>query len=160
MRELPTDTERDEFHALVVRTDYGDESTWEAVTAELMQPWGDDGSYEALVHFVDDPAWAGATVDEVLEAASADDELSVLSVADSVTMGSAHHALLAVTTRTEQEDEAFEEEYEGTREFGREFRTIPSEVHWIHANLSLANMDFEEYAAAAHEDPEKVFRSF
>ncbi|MGR4877896.1 DUF6924 domain-containing protein [Streptomyces sp. LARHCF249] len=159
MRELPTDTDRDEFHALVVRTDYGDEPAWKAVTAELMKPWGDDGCYEALVHFVDDPAWAGATVDEVLEAASANDELSVLFVADSVTMSSAHHALLAVAT-SEEEDEPFEEDDEGIHEFGREFRTVPTEVHWIHANLSLANLDFEEYAQAAHEDPEKVFRSF
>ncbi len=158
MRELPTDTERDEFHAVVIRTDYGDQPAWNAVTAELMQPWGED--YEALVHFVDDPAWAGATVDEVLDAASVDEELSVLFIADSVTMSSAHHALLAVTLRSEEEDEVFEEEDENVYEFGREFRTIPTEVHWIHANLSLANLDFEEYAVAADEDPEKVFRSF
>lgn len=48
----------------------------------------------------------------------------------------------------------------GIRRFGREFRTTPAGLHDIHANLSIANMDFEEYAAAAHEDPEKVFRSF
>ncbi|GEB57379.1 DUF6924 domain-containing protein [Streptomyces gardneri] len=48
----------------------------------------------------------------------------------------------------------------GIRRFGREFRTTPAGLHDIRANLSIANMDFEEYAAAAHEDPEKVFRSF
>ncbi|WP_419248441.1 hypothetical protein [Streptomyces virginiae] len=30
----------------------------------------------------------------------------------------------------------------------------------MHANVSIADMDFEDYAAAAHEDPEKVFSSF
>ncbi|MEU9235173.1 DUF6924 domain-containing protein [Streptomyces subrutilus] len=158
LRELPTDTERDEFHAVVIRTDYGDQSAWNTLTAELMQPWGEN--YEALAHFVDDPAWAGATVDDVRDAASVDPELTVLFIADSVTMGSAHHALLAVNLRSEEEDDAFEDEDESVRDFGREFRTIPPQVHSIHANLSLANMDFEEFAAAAEEDPEKVFRSF
>lgn len=158
MRSLPTTADLDEFHALVIRTDFGNEQSWRAVTAELLQPWG-DGNYEPLVHFIDDSAWAGASVDDVLEAASANQELSVVFVADSVPMSSAHHGLLAVTTIPAEEYENFEE-YEGIREFGREFRTAPARAHDIQANLSIANMDFEEYAAAAHEDPEKVFRSF
>jgi hypothetical protein len=43
---------------------------------------------------------------------------------------------------------------------GREFRTVPSGVHSIHANLELANMDFEDFLSSAHEDSERVFRSF
>ncbi len=42
----------------------------------------------------------------------------------------------------------------------REFRTVPAGVHDVHANLSIANMDFEEYAHQALADPEGVFRSF
>lgn len=114
MRRLPTGTDRDEFHALVVRTDHDSEQAWQAVIAELMQPWG-DRDYEPLVHFVDDPAWAGATADEVLVAAAADEDLCVVFVADSVTMGSAHHGLLAVTTVPAEEYENLEE-YEELRE--------------------------------------------
>ncbi|MFJ6496739.1 DUF6924 domain-containing protein [Streptomyces virginiae] len=145
---LPPVAERDEFEALIIRTDYADEQAWQAVTAALTQPWGNRDIY-----VVDDPAWSGASVDEVLQAVSADEELSVFFLADHVTMRSPHHALLAVTAVPE-------EEYEGIVEFGREFRTTPAGVHDIHANLSIANMDFEDYAAAAHEDPEKVFSSF
>ncbi|MGW3325626.1 DUF6924 domain-containing protein [Streptomyces virginiae] len=145
---LPPVAERDEFEALIIRTDHVDEQGWQAVIAALIQPWGERDMY-----VVDDPAWSGATVDEVLQAVSADEELSVFFLADHVTMRSARHALLAVTTIPE-------EEYEESREFGREFRTTPAGVHDIHANLSIANMDFEDYAAAAHEDPEKVFSSF
>ncbi|MDQ0604950.1 hypothetical protein QF037_009295 [Streptomyces canus] len=67
MRALPAVTGRDEFDALVVRIDYHDDQAWQDVAAALMQPWG-DRQCEAHVHFIDDPAWAGATVDEVLTA--------------------------------------------------------------------------------------------
>lgn len=151
-------TERDEFQALIVRTDYTDEQAWQAVTVALMQSWG-DRDYDAQVCFVDHSVWAGATADEVLRAVSADEELSVVFLADQVTMGSARQPLLAATTIPREEYERFEE-YEGIREFGGEFRTTPAGVHEIHANLSIANMDFEEFAAAAHEAPDQVYSSF
>jgi hypothetical protein len=41
---------------------------------------------------------------------------------------------------------------------GRAFRSIPSEVEAIVANLSLANMDFAEFADKV--DPDGIFRGF
>ena len=41
---------------------------------------------------------------------------------------------------------------------GRTFRSIPSEVEPIVANLSLANMDFAEFAD--NTDPDGIFRGF
>jgi hypothetical protein len=41
---------------------------------------------------------------------------------------------------------------------GRAFRTIPSEVCLMEANLSLSNMDFFEFADAV--DPDGIFRGF
>jgi hypothetical protein len=41
---------------------------------------------------------------------------------------------------------------------GRTFRSIPSEVEPIVANLSIANMDFGEFADSA--DPDGIFRGF
>jgi hypothetical protein len=41
---------------------------------------------------------------------------------------------------------------------GREFRAIPSTVQSIENNLSLANMDFEEFAEAVDDD--RIFRGF
>lgn len=38
------------------------------------------------------------------------------------------------------------------------FRVIPSELWSVENNLSLANMDFDEFAGAAHADG--VFRGF
>ncbi|MFE5092244.1 DUF6924 domain-containing protein [Streptomyces sp. NPDC056638] len=40
----------------------------------------------------------------------------------------------------------------------REFRTAPAAVHDVEVNLSIANMDFEELAEAASDDPTGVLR--
>lgn len=158
MRELPTVTRRDQFAAVVVRTDYHDGQAWQDVAAALMEPWGDRQD-EAHVHFVDDPASAGATVDEVLTAVCGDKDLAVVFLADQTTMQTGSHALLAVTTLT-REDCLDDEDYEQLTEFGREFRTTPAGVHDVFANLSIGNLGFEEYAGWAHDDPEGIYRSF
>ncbi|WP_405629678.1 hypothetical protein OG933_29365 [Streptomyces sp. NBC_00016] len=158
MRALPPVTVRDEFDALVVRTDYHDEQLWQRVSAALMEPWGGE-QHEARVQFVNDPVWAGATVDEVLTAVCADENLPVVFLADHVSMQSESHALLAVTTLTREEC-ADDEDYEQLTEFGREFRIVPAGVHDVHANLSIGNLGFEEYGAWAHDDPEGIYRSF
>ncbi|GGT73744.1 DUF6924 domain-containing protein [Streptomyces sp. NPDC057575] len=158
MGTLPAVTRRDEFDALVVRTDYRDDQAWQDVSAALMEPWG-DRQYEAHVHFINDPAWAGATADEVLTAVGADEDLSVVFLADRVSMQAKHHPLLAVTLLT-QEDCVDDEDYEQLTEFGREFRTIPAGVHEVYANLSIGNVGFEEFAASAHDDPEGIYRPF
>ncbi|MFJ4923831.1 DUF6924 domain-containing protein [Streptomyces sp. NPDC088725] len=151
-------TSRNEFSALIIRTDYRDQHAWQAVVTALEQPWG-TGEFEALVHIVDDPVWAEATVDEVLAVVCFDDNLSVAFLADELTQQAEPHALPALTTVSREECEDAEECEELT-EFGRWFRTEPAGVHDIHANLSVANLGFEEYAAAAQEDPTRIFRSF
>ncbi|MFJ9939983.1 DUF6924 domain-containing protein [Streptomyces erythrochromogenes] len=158
---LPEVVGRDEFAALIIRTDYDDDPAWRAVAAALHERWGEEGEFEASVHVVDDPVWAGATPDAVIAAAGRDEDLSVVFVADGVTMRSPHRALLALDLGAEEED--LDPEY--YRELldsppPREFRTVPAGVHDVHANLSIANMDFEEYAHEALTDPEGVFRSF
>ncbi|GAB7110347.1 hypothetical protein JCM4814A_86620 [Streptomyces phaeofaciens JCM 4814] len=157
MRVLPAVTRHDGFAALVVRTDYADEQAWRDVAAALLEPWG-DRPHDAHVHFVDDPAWAEATVDEVLAAVRADEDLAVVFLADRTALRAGDHALLAVTTLTREEcvDDA---DYAQLTEYGSAFRTVPAGVHDVHANLSIGNLGFEEYAAWADDDPEGVYRS-
>ena len=157
MSTLPPIVDYEEGDALVVRTDYGDEAAWQIVLKALSEPWG-DGEFEPCVHIVDDPAWADASIDSVLAAVTPQLLLSVLFIADHVTMHADQHALLAVTTITREE--IGDEEYEVLTEFGREFRTTPVGVHDIYANLYISNLEFESYSAAAQEDPESVYRSF
>ena len=155
VRSMPL-SGRGDFDAVVVRTDFRDMQAWAEVRDALLAPWGE--GYDASVWFVDDPAWADASVDEVLEASRSQEYCPVLFIADAVTMEVAHHALLAVTTRTPED--FGDEEYDALIEFGREFRTIPVGVHWIEVNLALANMDFEEFSRAASQQPDGVFRGF
>jgi hypothetical protein len=156
-------SERNEFSAVIIRTDFTDEAAWRQVTAELKRSSHYDGDPADSYDVVDAPELDGADTDTILAAIAAHeelwDQLSVVFVADSTTMRADHHALLAVTTVT-REDIDDDEDYEAMVEFGREFRTLPSGVHEIHANLEMANMDFEEFSSSACEDPEGVFRSF
>ncbi|MGY1503415.1 DUF6924 domain-containing protein [Streptomyces sp. QTS52] len=159
---MPGIVGRDEFDALVVRTDYEDEAAWQAVAAELAQAWGDDGEYEASVHLIDDPAWAGLKPDEVLDQARRDENLSVVFVADRVTMESPHRALLALDIAGDEDEDLDPLYYQVIVDSPppREFRTVPAGVHDVHANLSIANMDFAEFAEAASADPDRTYRSF
>ncbi|MGW4222783.1 DUF6924 domain-containing protein [Streptomyces bauhiniae] len=140
---------RGEFDAVVIRTDYTDEPAWLALMATLPQQH---------IHFIDAPSWSGATVDDVLTATRDADDLSVVFLADTTTMRSAPPTLLALTTLTRDDCED-DEDYARLTESGPSFRTTPTGIPDIHANLTLGNLGFEEYAAWAGESPDGVYRS-
>lgn len=139
---------RGDFDAVVIRTDHADERRWRALVATLPHH----------VHFVDDPSWSGASVEDVLTATADADDLSVVFLADATTMRSDPPALLALTT-LRPEDCEDDEDYARLIESGHTFRTTPTGVPDIHANLSLGNVGFEEYAAWAGENSDGVYRS-
>ncbi|XVU28940.1 DUF6924 domain-containing protein [Actinoplanes sp. CA-054009] len=151
MRPFPIGDARGEFDAVVIRTDYTDDAGWRGVITAL----DNEGSYT----FVEDPAWAGATVEDVVEAAAEDEYLSVVFVADEVTVGGPERLLLAVSP-AQPEDYEDADDYQATIEFGRSFRIVPAEIPSFHANLDVGNMGFEEFAAVAGKDPAGVFRGF
>ena len=157
MRPIPDGfADRSEWMAVVVRTDHSDDAAWDDLVGKLSEPPDNWDDFEEMESFlIDGPEWAGASVDEVLAAVAEDPGLSVVFVADRRTMTDPDRPLLAVTT-TEPDSEY----YESTVEFGREFRIVPPEAHALHGNLELANMDFEEFSAAATRDPGQVFRGF
>ncbi|MET9936162.1 MULTISPECIES: hypothetical protein [unclassified Streptomyces] len=47
-RALPEIVGRDTFDALAIRTDFGDDETWNAVVDELSRPWGPFGIHTNL----------------------------------------------------------------------------------------------------------------
>ncbi|WP_244317344.1 DUF6924 domain-containing protein [Streptomyces bauhiniae] len=139
---------RGDFDAVVIRTDYADERAWLALVATLPQH----------VHLIDAPSWSGASAEDVLTATRDADDLSVVFLADTTTMRSAPPALLALTTLTPDDCED-DEDYARLTESGPTFRTTPPGIPDIHANLTLGNLGFEEYAAWAGESPDGVYRS-
>ncbi|MFF3842539.1 DUF6924 domain-containing protein [Streptomyces sp. NPDC001930] len=159
-RVVPEIVGRDMFDALVIRTDFSDDESWNVLVGELRRPWGPAGEFPARVQVVDVPAWSGATVDEVLAAVGEDEYLSVVFLADRHTMHSPARALLALTTIWEDEGDLDPVYYQELNESfeRREFRSAPAAVHAVHANLTLGNMDFAEFAAAASAEPDQVLR--
>jgi hypothetical protein len=127
-------------NALVLRTDFSDSGPWDAVCAAISEPVGD---FRAYVDFVNDRAYEGLSPEQLVPAASDDYPHSFLFIVDRETMERADHPVLVVDLLTEP---------------GRCFRVVPSEMWSVQNNLSLANMDFHEFADAI--DADGVFHGF
>jgi hypothetical protein len=127
--------------AAVVRTDFSDEAGWLALRDEMLadSPEG----WRAYVDIVDDPGFDGFTAERVIEAVTEDYRYGFLLIVDAVALDTALQAVLVVDLSDEP---------------GRSFRALPSEVQSIENNLSLANMDFVEFAESV--GPDGVFRGF
>ena len=123
----------------VLRTDFSDERAWQTVCRAIEAPVGD---FRAYVTFVSDPAFEGITVEEVVERAK-HDRAGFLFIVDALTISQEEHPILVVDLGDEP---------------GRTFRMIPAEMWGVENNLSLANMDFEEFAE--NTDDDGVFRGF
>jgi hypothetical protein len=137
MKQIP-ETE----HALVLRTDFSDHRAWNMVCEEIRQPAG-EFRFVAYVDFLDDREYEDITSDQLLGLISPNYKHSFIIVADRITITHPEHPLLII------------ELYERS---GRKFRTVPSQIQGIENNLSIANMDFEEFAERVDEDG--IFRGF
>lgn len=129
-------------HPLVLRTDFSNQSAWERICAEIQKPVG-IFRFRASVEFLDDAGYSGVTKDQLLELIAKDYDHSFIIIADQTAISFPDHPLLVVDL------------YEKS---GQEFRAIPSKIQSIENNLSIANMDFEEFAEAVDKDG--VFRGF
>jgi hypothetical protein len=137
MKPLP-----DTSDALVLRTDFSDESAWRSIRAAFDVPSRIDG-FLANLTCVEDRSFEAATVADLVAAAAAGQYRTFMFVADSVTMRDADRPVLVIDLADEP---------------GRTFRVIPSEMWSVENNLSLANMDFDEFADAV--DAAGIFRGF
>ncbi|MCP2339408.1 DUF6924 domain-containing protein [Actinomadura rupiterrae] len=132
----------EDLSSLVLRADFSDDAKWR----ELQEAIEREESGEGDGTFVSDRAYEGVTVQALVEedaAADEEEKVTYLFLADAVTMADAEHLLLAV--------DLFEEP-------GRTFRVPPRWFPGISANLSIANMDFAEFADDV--DAAGVFRGF
>jgi hypothetical protein len=126
--------------SLVLRTDYSDDLAWERVCAAIRAPVGE---FRAYVAFVSDPNCRGLTVAQIVELLRSDSRRSFIFVVDEAALRHPEHPVLVVDLHDEP---------------GRTFRVIPSEMWGIENNLSIANMDFDEFADVV--DPDGIFRGF
>jgi hypothetical protein len=128
--------------ALVIRTDFSNHEAWEAIGAAILRLTKE--GFGAQVEFVDDVAYRGATQEQLLDLVLEGEERPFFHmIVDVVTVRSPEHPVLVVDL---------------WREPGRDFRAVPAAVQSIENNLSIANMDFAEFADAVDEDG--IFRGF
>jgi len=125
----------------VLRTDFSDEACWRSICAEVLAETTD--GFRAYVDVVEDRAFDGFGTDDVLATVGDDYRWGYLVVGDRLTMTQAEHPFLVLDLLDER---------------GRSFRALPREIQAIENNLSIANMDFSEFADSAGSDG--VFRGF
>jgi len=131
-------------NSLLLRTDFSDDSHWASLCDAVQHP-NEDG-FKAYVVCLSDPAYDGLTLDQLMALAPMGDQCGehiFAFVADRATFASPERPVLVVDLYDEP---------------GRTFRVIPREIWGVENNLSLANMDYREFADNA--DPDGVFRGF
>jgi hypothetical protein len=126
--------------ALVLRTDFSSDAIWAVVCDEIREPVGE---FRAYVDCVSDPTYAHLSPGELVELASKEQIRTFLFVVDHTTITDQEHPILVLDLWDHP---------------GRSFRVIPREMWGVENNLTIANMDFEEFAQGADQDG--VFRGF
>lgn len=151
----------------LIRTDFADDTAWQRIVSDVSKPVdfdnpanldpGDEG-YSPNIDPVDDQLFEGV-VGEALGAAWTDsDAVGYVLLADAQSMAEARGAgevtiaYVDLSVSDPEDAELFESF------MGRTFRCVVPEVASIEANLSIANMDFHEFADST--EPDGVFRGF
>lgn len=135
MKQIP-ETE----NALVLRTDFSDDAAWEAVCKAIKKPVGE---FQAYVDFLNEPEYNEIGIDQLISLIPQDSKHTFIFIVDRTTLSQPDYPILCV----DLEDEP-----------GRTFRVIPSAMWGVENNLSICNMDFDEFAGAV--GPDGVFRGF
>jgi hypothetical protein len=131
----------DDLTSLVLRTDFSDDAAWDALKAAI-----DCRDTHRSATYVSDRTYDRVTVQALVDidaAASDDDKLTYVFLADTNAMTDEEHPLLAVDLYTEPS------------------RTFRLPARWyadVSANLTIANADFADFADATNESG--TFRGF
>jgi hypothetical protein len=151
----------------LIRTDFTDAGAWRTVVTEVSRPVdfdhpdnpdpGDDG-FAPEITPLDDRTFDGLTAAALGEAFTAGVALGYALLADARAMAEARtggeitldYVDLSVT---DPEDAELFHSF-----LGRSFRCAVREIASIDANLSIANMDFDDFAG--NTDADGVFRGF
>lgn len=136
MRKLPKSD-----NSLMLRTDFSDDAAWAALCAAVQEP--SDEGFQARLDCISDPGYEGLTVDQLVALAKKGGDHSFVFVADRLALTDPEQPVLVVDLYDQP---------------GRTFRVIPREMWGVENNLSIANMDYFEFADSA--DADGVFRGF
>lgn len=125
---------------MVLRTDYSNDNSWSAVKVASAAPVGD---FQANLVFVEDPSFEGIGPAELVRVFDGKAARSFMFLADQATMTGPEYELICLDLSDQP---------------GKTFRLIASQTWSVENNLSLGNMDFEDFANSF--DGSDVFRGF
>ena len=141
----------------LVRTDFSDDVAWRQVLERLARPSSVE-DYEPNVAPVEDRAFTSTTGEALAEAAASIGPIGYVLLADGRSMTEAAAGTEITVAYVDLSPYAFEDAEDFNTFPGRTFRCVVDEVASIGANLSIANMDFHEFADSVEADG--VFRGF
>lgn len=127
MEALPT-TDK----PIVLRTDFSDDLAWETICGVISKPAAEMLSHVA---FISDTRYQGAKVEQLISVSSSNRAFAFLFVVDTFSISHPEHPVLVLDLDSK-----------------RSFRVVPGQLSAVESNLSVANMDFEEFVANADED--------
>ena len=141
--------------SLLIRTDFTDDVLWREAALAAMAPqasgFEDPAEFQAGLTCVDHPENDGLTVPSLLELIGSGPPYYVF-LADHETIVNPEHPIVAVDTSPEE----WAAETNHVR--GQTIRVIPEQMWSIENNLSISNMDFDDFVRSA--DPDGVYRGF
>ncbi|QII08049.1 hypothetical protein BH93_24060 [Rhodococcoides fascians A25f] len=134
--------------SLLIRTDFSDDIAWRELVASVTAPGsGDETDFYVNLTCIDNERYDGLTIDALL-ASIGESPIYYVFLADHQTITDPESPIVVVDTGPE----------ESGHQPGQSFRVVLSEIASIENNLSIANMDFEDFSE--NTDDDGVFRGF
>ena len=127
-------------NALVVRTEFSNDAAWEALCVEMSKPRTEFG-FRANLDFLNDQRYDGLSPGALVELAP--ESHTFFFVVDAKALSDPENPILVI--------DYFDRPF-------RMLRVIPAETWSVENNLSIGNMDFDDFLASA--GPDGVFRGY
>lgn len=123
----------------VVRTDFSGDDQWKRLRNEVSNR---GEAFQAYIDYIDDADYKNMTPEQVAAAyADQNERIGFLFIADEETLSDPEFPILVVDLLSDPI---------------RTFRVVPEWIWAVENNLSLANMDWEDFAD--HTDADGVYR--
>ncbi len=139
----------------VIRNENFADTLWERVCSQISEPQTEN-RFLAYVQFVDDKQYIGNSIGDVVRMLPDNYPGSFCFIVDDDTFSSDEHTIAVVSFLREWNEEL--DGFDWTPHCDiedkqiRQFRARPSTIQSIQNNLSLGNMDFEDFANYVDDD--------
>ena len=127
---------------LVLRTDFSNEGQWTAICTEIVTPHPEYG-FIPYVEFISDIHFQNFTEEMLNSHPPTEYQHAFIFLVDDLTFSNPEHPILCIGLLHNK---------------GMKFRTLPSEMWCVENNLSISNMDFENFIDQLDENG--IYRGF